>query len=216
MDSREKDHFEVDIEGGVKWNSNMVKSGVGNVDDDDVELVVIEKRLGGDDTGDREADVEKICVVGEMHKKNARKPPKPPRPPKGPSILDAADRKLVRELSELAMRKSARVERIKALKKIKVAKASPLNNSGLSAMVITLIFFLIITFQGLRSRSSASVRLHGSPEPALAVSEGMISIRYHKDFFVYKRNGPGSISLSFAEEQDSSSGPGNEVGKIAR
>ncbi|KAG6648031.1 hypothetical protein CIPAW_07G119800 [Carya illinoinensis] len=152
MDSREKDHFEVDLEGGLKWNSNMVKSGVGNVDDDDVELVAIEKRLGGEDTGDQEADVEKICVVGEMHKKNARKPPKPPRPPKGPSILDAADRKLVRELAELAMRKRARVERIKALKKIKAAKASPLNNSGLSAMVITLIFFLIIAFQeGMRS-----------------------------------------------------------------
>ncbi|KAG6704178.1 hypothetical protein I3842_07G123000 [Carya illinoinensis] len=216
MDSREKDHFEVDLEGGLKWNSNMVKSGVGNVDDDDVELVAIEKRLGGEDTGDQEADVEKICVVREMHKKNARKPPKPPRPTKGPSILDAADRKLVRELAELAMRKRARVERIKALKKIKAAKASPLNNSGLSAMVITLIFFLIIAFQGLRSRSSASVRLHGSPEPALAGSEGMISIQYHKDFFVYKRNGPGSISFGIAEEQDCSSGPGIEVGKIAR
>lgn len=52
-------------------------------------------------------------------------------------------------------------------------------------------------FAGLRSRSSASVRLHGSPEPALAGSEGMISIQYHKDFFVYKRNGPGSISFGF-------------------
>jgi hypothetical protein len=121
----------------------MVKFCGGVDDDDDIESLMVNKSSdseGGEDTGDRVVDIEKL-------KKNARKPPKPPRPPKGALILDAADRKLVRELAELAMRKRARVERIKALKKMKAAKALSLN-SGLSAMVITLIFFLVITFQG--------------------------------------------------------------------
>lgn len=124
---------------GLTGLLNMVKFGGGV--DDDIESLLVDKSLeGGEDSGDRVADVKKL-------KKNARKPPKPPRPPKGPLILDAADRKLVRELAELAMRKRARVERIKALKKMKAAKVSSLN-SGLSAMVVTLIFFLVITFQG--------------------------------------------------------------------
>ncbi|KAJ0112315.1 hypothetical protein Patl1_00849 [Pistacia atlantica] len=90
---------------------------------------------------------EKKCVEGKRKKTNSRKPPKPPRPPKGPT-LDAADQKLVREIADLAMRKRARSERIKALKRMKAAKA-PASNSTVFAMIITLIFCLIIVFQGI-------------------------------------------------------------------
>lgn len=180
---------------GVSSSSNMVKSG--GVSDNDVELL-IEKSSDGEESRVQMAVVEKMCV-GEKHKKNARKPPKPPRPPKGPS-LDAADQKLVRELAELATRKRARTERIKALKKMKAAKASSLN-SGLSAIVITLIFFLIITFQGLSSRSTASVRLHESPEPAVSTSEGLVSVQFYKDPFGFESNESVSGPRSFAEEQ---------------
>lgn len=127
---------------GISSSSNMVKS-CGVVDG--VELL-IDKSSEGEESRDQVVVVEKMCI-GEKHKKNSRKPPKPPRPPKGPS-LDAADRKLVRELADVAMRKRARTERIKALKKVKAGKGSYLN-SGLSAMVITLVFFLVITFQGI-------------------------------------------------------------------
>jgi hypothetical protein len=50
---------------------------------------------------------------------------------------------------------------------------------------------------GLSSRSSASVRLHGSPELAVAASESLISVQYYKDSFAYESNGPGSGSLRF-------------------
>lgn len=154
MASNEKD-AELDIEIGVNWKSNMMKSGLRLVYDDGVELLVIDKSSQGEeDRRDRMADVEKICVVGEKHKKSAWKPPKPPRPPNGPSILDAADRKLVRELAELATRKRARFERIRALKKMKATKPSSGNNGSVSAMFIMVIFFLVIAFQGNASPSS--------------------------------------------------------------
>ncbi|KAJ8771827.1 hypothetical protein K2173_027004 [Erythroxylum novogranatense] len=76
----------------------------------------------------------------------SNKPPKPPRPPRGPS-LDAADMKLVREMSELAKLKHARIERMRALKKRRTDKASS-SNSNVLAMVITILFFCIIIFQG--------------------------------------------------------------------
>lgn len=81
---------------------------------------------------------------------SAKKPPKPPRPPRGYS-LDAADQKLIKELHELAMMKRARIERMKALKKMKAAKASsvPLaSNGSFFAMFFTVLFFLVLIFQG--------------------------------------------------------------------
>ncbi|KAL3634666.1 hypothetical protein CASFOL_021720 [Castilleja foliolosa] len=81
----------------------------------------------------------------------AKKPPKPPRPPRGLS-LDAADQKLIREISELAMLKRARIERMKALKKMKAAKAaaggSGSSNGNFIAMVFTILFCVVIIFQG--------------------------------------------------------------------
>lgn len=182
-------------ERGISSSSNLVKSG--GVVDVGVELL-IDKSSEEEESRDQVFVVEKMRI-GEKHKKNSRKPPKPPRPPKGPS-LDAADRKLVRELTDVAMRKRARIERIKALKKVKAGKGSSLN-SGLSAMVITLVFFLVITFQGLSSRSSITVGLPGSPEPAVATSESLISVQFYKDPFAFNSNGSSSGSSSFAEEQ---------------
>lgn len=78
---------------------------------------------------------------------SSKKPPKPPRPPRGLS-LDAADQKLIKEISDLAMLKRARVERMKALKKMKAAKTST-SNSNLYATLITVLFCLVIVFQGI-------------------------------------------------------------------
>ncbi|KAF9620946.1 hypothetical protein IFM89_015343 [Coptis chinensis] len=93
----------------------------------------------------------KKSVKEKRKKTGSKKPPKPPRPPGGPS-LDAADQKLVREISELAMLKRARVERMKAQKKMKAAKAlsssSSSSSSSLCALVVTVLFCLVILFQG--------------------------------------------------------------------
>lgn len=80
---------------------------------------------------------------------STKKPPKPPRPPRGLS-MDAADQKLIKEIAELAMIKRARIERMKALKKMKVAKASSMSSSSgnLIAMLFTVIFCIVIIFQG--------------------------------------------------------------------
>lgn len=82
---------------------------------------------------------------------SAKKPCKPPRPPRGVS-LDAADQKLIKEIAELAMIKRARIERMKALKKMKAAKASSASASSsgnLIAMLFTVIFCLVVIFQGI-------------------------------------------------------------------
>jgi len=93
--------------------------------------------------GEMPVDQVEKKIVEEKRKKTSNK--KPPRPPRGPS-LDAADQKLIKEISELAMLKRARIERMKALKKVKATKAS--SNSNLFAMVFTILFCLVILFQG--------------------------------------------------------------------
>lgn len=92
--------------------------------------------------------VEKKLVKEKRKKTSNKKAPKPPRPPRGPS-LDAADQKLIKEISELAKLKRARIERMKALKIMKAAKAS--SNSNLFAMLFTVLFCLVIIFQGKAS-----------------------------------------------------------------
>lgn len=84
----------------------------------------------------------------DIKKTRKPKPPKPPRPPKGPS-LDASDVKFVKEISELAIWKRKRTERIKALKKIKKESGSSSSKMNILATVITILFFLIIIFQGV-------------------------------------------------------------------
>ncbi|KAJ8572784.1 hypothetical protein K7X08_009295 [Anisodus acutangulus] len=85
----------------------------------------------------------------KMENKKTRKPkpPKPPRPPKGPS-LDASDAKFVKEISEIAIWKRRRTERLKALKKIKKESGSS-SKMNILATVITILFFLVIIFQGV-------------------------------------------------------------------
>ena len=94
--------------------------------------------------GQMSVDQVEKKIVEEKRKKTSNK--KPPRPPRGPS-LDAADQKLIQEISELAMLKRARIERMKALKKLK-ATTKPSSNSNLFAMVLTVLFCLVILFQG--------------------------------------------------------------------
>lgn len=98
------------------------------------------------DGGKTISNVENQVAKEKRKKTSNKKASKPPRPPRGPS-LDAADLMLIKEITELAMLKRARIERIKALKKMKAAKASS-SNSNMFAMVFTILFFLVIIFQG--------------------------------------------------------------------
>ncbi|XP_028786110.1 uncharacterized protein LOC114742027 [Neltuma alba] len=118
----------------------------------------------------------------EKKKKTNAKPPKPPRPPKGP-LLDAADKKLVQDIAEIALRKRERIKKMKATRKMKARKASSSSScAGLSAMVITIFFFAIIIIQGIRSGRGAAVGVMASPEPSIAADEGLISVRFSKNF----------------------------------
>ncbi|KAJ6675029.1 PROTEIN putative-RELATED [Salix viminalis] len=113
---------------------------------EDVELL-IDNNSEGEEGQQNITFVDRKDVVEKRIKKNWKPPPKPPRPPKGLS-LDAADQKLMKEITELAMRKRARIERLKAIKKMRAAKTSSWSSS-LSAMVITIVFCLIILYQGI-------------------------------------------------------------------
>ncbi|GAV83675.1 hypothetical protein CFOL_v3_27121 [Cephalotus follicularis] len=183
-------------------SSNFVEAA-----DENVELL-IDKSSEGEGIPEFVAVAQEKSAEGKRKKTNSRKPPKPPRPPIGPS-LDAADQKLVREMAELAMRKRARIERIKALKKMRAVKASS-SSSSLSALVVTILFCLIITFQGISSRNNASAGLQGPPAPAVATNEGLITVQFYKNFSAYEENGLGSTSFNLAKER--TSGTGSEEG----
>ncbi|XP_055818452.1 uncharacterized protein LOC129887397 [Solanum dulcamara] len=125
--------------------------------------------------------VEKKNVKDKRKSTSAKKPPRPPR---GLS-LDAADQKLIKEIAELAMIKRARIERIKALKKMKAAKASSTSSSSSStssflAFLFTVLFFLVLCFQGMSSGSSA-VSSHDSPQPSGSRSNSFIIQQYYSD-----------------------------------
>lgn len=89
---------------------------------------------------------EKKIACKLPKKPESTRPSKPPRPPRGPS-LDAADMMLVKEISELAILKRKRIERMKTLRKVKREKPSSINSS-LFAMVVTILFLVVIIFQG--------------------------------------------------------------------
>ncbi|KAI3469263.1 hypothetical protein Pfo_025926 [Paulownia fortunei] len=106
---------------------------------------------------------------------SVKKPPKPPRPPRGLS-LDAADQKLIKEISELAIIKRARIERMKALKKMKAAKASSVSASSsgnLIAMLFTIIFCIVIIFQGCHSSGISPKNRSAIPIPGSLESNGV-------------------------------------------
>lgn len=110
---------------------------------------------------------------------------KPPRPPRGLS-LDAADQKLIKEISELLIIKRARIERMKALKKTKAAKgtsASASSSGNLIAMLFTLLFCIVIIFQGCHPwgiflRNSSAVGIPISPKTDEAMEGGIFSLQY--------------------------------------
>ncbi|ONI14782.1 hypothetical protein PRUPE_3G008100 [Prunus persica] len=159
---------------GIESSSSSEKSG--EVTNDSVELL-IERNSEVEENQGHMTLAEKTSENEWRRKTNSRNAPKPPRPPRGPS-LDAADQKLVREITELAKRKRARIEQRKAAKKMKASKSSSLQ-SGISAMIITLLFFFVIIFQGISSRSVPNVIMQGSPEPAV-LTEGLVSVQFYK------------------------------------
>ncbi|CAA0829419.1 Unknown protein [Striga hermonthica] len=97
----------------------------------------------------------------------AKKPPKPPRPAKGLS-LDAADRKLIKEISELARMKRARVGRTKKMKAAKEHSSFAVPfGVNLIAVVFTIIFCIVVIYQGCHSSGISSGNI--SPLPAIPV-----------------------------------------------
>ncbi|CAK7348464.1 unnamed protein product [Dovyalis caffra] len=189
--------------GPVGFHGLANSSNFGEVAAEDVELL-IDKSSEGEEGQQNKNFVDRKDVEEKHLKKNLRKPPKPPRPPNGLS-LDAADQKLMKEITELAMRKRARIERLKALKKMRAAQASSWSSS-LSAMVITILFCLVIIYQvteykvllsGISSRNSGSVSLKGSPEPAVATSEALISVQFNKNSVAYESDESGSGSSEY-------------------
>ncbi|XP_042019873.1 uncharacterized protein LOC121767619 isoform X1 [Salvia splendens] len=99
---------------------------------------------------------------------------KPPRPPRGLS-LDAADQKLIKEISELLMMKRARIERIKALKKAKAAKgmSSSASSAGnFIAMLFTLLFCIVIIFQGCHPWGNFTRNSSAVGDPISPMSDG--------------------------------------------
>jgi hypothetical protein len=104
---------------------------------------------GDDRKSDGEEKLGLLDTSGgeKTKKKRSKKPPRPPRPPT-PTPLDVSDQKLLNELSELAILKRARIERMKALKKMKNAKHGS-SSGNLFPLIITIIFCLVILWQGI-------------------------------------------------------------------
>uniref|UniRef100_A0A0E0DLM0 Uncharacterized protein n=1 Tax=Oryza meridionalis TaxID=40149 RepID=A0A0E0DLM0_9ORYZ len=88
--------------------------------------------------------------------------------------------KLLNELSELAILKRARIERMKALKKMKNAKQGS-SSGNLFPLIITIIFCLVILWQGFFSQTGSAVSFHGSPESSVRAHSSLISIRFYKN-----------------------------------
>lgn len=119
-------------EDGVGFYVNILNS-------DGVDVRNMAKLVGEKNPGSAQKEKRK--------KSSNKKAPKPPRPPRGPS-LDSTDQKLIKEMAQLAMLKRARIERMKALKKAKMARASSSSQNSVIAMVFTVLFLLVILFQG--------------------------------------------------------------------
>ncbi|XP_035547606.1 uncharacterized protein LOC108983054 [Juglans regia] len=151
---------------------------VGDIDGLDSTKIVLQpdenlEILEGEVEG-KAAGMVKMKMASEKRKKaSSKKPPKPPRPPTGP-LLDAADMKLVREISELARLRRARIERRKEVKKMRADKASS-SNDNLVALVITMLFFFVIIFQGVCFRS-VQVLVSTYPKSAMIVVGGEIQV----------------------------------------
>ncbi|KAL5713985.1 hypothetical protein ACHQM5_016008 [Ranunculus cassubicifolius] len=80
------------------------------------------------------------------------------------------------------MLKRARRERMKAQKKLKAEKASQSSSSSsLCAMLVTVIFCLIIIFQGIFSSGRSHSSFDGSPESSAVNKDALISVQYYKN-----------------------------------
>ncbi|KAL1558368.1 hypothetical protein AAHA92_08846 [Salvia divinorum] len=135
----------------------------------------------------------------------AKKAAKPPRPPKGPT-LDAADMRLLKEISRLAIKKRERMERLKALRKNKLPRlSSPSSSSSssssvcssaatISAMFVTVFFFLVLILQGLNASTSSTLIIAGAPQPHPAPKlRGLLPAQFYKTF---KSDDGGAPSFS--------------------
>uniref|UniRef100_A0A5B7ATE1 Transmembrane protein n=1 Tax=Davidia involucrata TaxID=16924 RepID=A0A5B7ATE1_DAVIN len=192
-------------EKGVNLGGNV--SNGSKVCQENVKLF-IDKNMEGEEA----ANIAEKKPGNQKHKKtSAKKPPKPPRPPRGPS-LDAADQKLIKEISELVRIKRARIERMKALKKMKAAKASS-SNGNLFSMLFTILFCLVIIFQGMSSRRSSPIGFQGSTDSTRGTGGGFVSLRYHWNPSANDANIPGSWSPNLLE-QVSGSDPEDKVSKL--
>ncbi|XP_078446778.1 uncharacterized protein LOC144715687 [Wolffia australiana] len=148
--------------------------------------------VGSVEPGKEEETLDSVEKTTTTKKKKAgRKPPKPPRPPRAVS-LDAADEKLIQHISELAMLKRARVERMKALMKTKNSRPAS-SSSSFWPLVVTLLFCLIIVWQGIFSRSHSRGNFAGSPESSVGNGR-MIQIQYLRNAFPSDSVSPSSAS----------------------
>ncbi|KAH9605517.1 hypothetical protein KSS87_014227 [Heliosperma pusillum] len=149
-----------------------------------VRLVVVEKISRG---------VGRKVVKEKGKGMSAKKHPKPPRPPRGLS-LDSADQKLIKELHELARVKRARVERMKALKKAKESRPRSLKNQ-LFATLLTILFCLVLFFQGISSRTSTTTNMRETHYLSdIAKQHRTISVQQYSVSSVANLNVPGSES----------------------
>ncbi|KAI0488529.1 hypothetical protein KFK09_028364 [Dendrobium nobile] len=141
------------------------------------EALLVNKRVVGDEK------VEKVVGAENPKKKGCKKPPKPPRPPR-PLSLDFADQKLVREISELAMLKKAKADRMKILKKIKNGKSASSSAGNTFALVVSLIFCIVIFWQGVFPKGRTNSTFLGSPQSTIgttATSSSSISIQFYRN-----------------------------------
>ncbi|KAJ8498291.1 hypothetical protein OPV22_008843 [Ensete ventricosum] len=164
----------ISIEGPIKGER------VGNSASSSVELHLIDREALGDRSVGLEAKMgllEKKVGLEITKKKGCKKPPKPPRPPNSlPS--DAANQKLMKEISEIAMMKRARIERMK--KKVKDANSARINGN-LWALIVTILFVLVIIWQGVLPRGSSSGISNGHAESSVETRGGLISIHFYKN-----------------------------------
>lgn len=142
----------IDLESGTNAVINEEVAKLGNKYSNSVEAslenveAVADKRFGG---GEVSPPLQKKAAEGKKpKKKSSKKPPKPPRPPRAPS-MDTADQIIAREMHEIAVmkRERARAERMKALKSMKNSKSAS-SSTNLFGLVITIIFCLVIIWQG--------------------------------------------------------------------
>ncbi|KAK7303660.1 hypothetical protein RJT34_14572 [Clitoria ternatea] len=160
------------------------------------EQTPVKEQMMGMDSVNR---AEQTPAKEKRKKVSNKKHPKPPRSPQSPA-LDAADHKLIKEITELAMLKRARVERMKALKKMKTAKPATSYSGSILAMVFTVVFFIVIIFQGMSSRPSSVASFQGSPISVGGSEGGLISVQYQLMPSATDSNAPGSVSHNFVQQ----------------